>query len=215
MTTREDILKIIRDFPEGIGVPYIRETLRLTNGAARYWTNKLVEEGLVRKEEEFVWRRPYYWFLTYYPVEVLFPPPPPAEYVHGTLVYNVKTDDDAGRTIDITITFDFDCINDEGIKDTLRHFLFLKAHNWLEAKFGAQMPIAAVWAETKELPADSKVAAELKEKELEITALHYKWNYWRQFGDKTEESEGDLVDWQAPIPTGATWASSRKGRHPV
>jgi hypothetical protein len=225
VTVREDILKLVRDFPEGIGVPFIRETLRITNGTARYWLEKLVEEGLVRKEEEFVFRRPYYWFYTYYPVpvEVPLPPPPPPvvppvppipEYIHITLVYNVKTEDDAGRKIDISITFDFDCKNEEEMKDVLKRFCFLKAHTWLDAKFGDRIPIAAEWAETEEKASDSEVVTELVREEENFTILHYKWNYWREVGDKTEEAEGDLEDWEEEIPTGATWVEARKGRKP-
>ena len=215
MTTREDILKIVQDFPEGTGVPFIRETLRVSDTTVRYWLRKLVKEGLVREEKEFVWRKPYYWFLTYYPVEIPVPPPPPppiVRYIHVTLVYNVKTEDEAGRDIDISITFDFDCVDTKRVKDTLKRFLFLKGHTWLESKFGTQMPEPAKWAEEEERPSDIEIADGLREKGLDFTVLHWKWSYWRQFGNKSEEAEGDLEDWEDEMPTGPTWTKARKGR---
>lgn len=216
MTIKEDILEIVRNFPEGIGVPYIRETLRVSDSVVRYHLGRLVTEGLVREEEEFIFRRPYYWFWTYYPVEVPVPPPPPpppvVEYIHTTLVYNVKTEDTAGREIDISLTYDFDCKDMKEIKDTLKQFLFTKSHFWLEAKFGTQMPRAAEWAETEEKPSDSEVVTQLIEDNLSFTALHFKWSYWRAFGNKSEELEGDLEDWEDDVPIVISYYDVKKGR---
>jgi len=212
MTSREDILKIIRDFPDGIGLPFIRETLGISDSTVRYWAGRLIEEGFVRKEEKFVFERPYYWFITYYPVEVVLPPPI-LEYIHKTLVYNVKYEEE-GRKLDVSITFDFDCKNDESMKDILMRACMLKGHSWLGNKFGDRLKEPEKWAETKETASDPEVIARLREAGEEFTMLYFKWNYWRQFGAKTEAGEGDM-GWTEDVPVDISWYTARKGRKKI
>lgn len=211
---KSEILRIVQSLPEGTNVPFIRDTLKLSDEVVIKTLEELIREGLVRKEEEFLYRVPYGLRVTYYPISAEEVPIGEPEYVHQTLVYNVKTGDDTSGRLDISITYDYDCKNTQQVKITLKKFLFLKSHTWLDAKFGDRVPRSAEWAETSEKPTDIEIVEKLKKEELEFTSLHYKWSYWRQFGNKSEEEEGDLDNWEEEIPTVVTWYDVKKGRIP-
>lgn len=205
--TKEEVLQVVRDFPKGTGVPFIRETLRIPDSTIREYLDKLIKEGLVRTEEGLVFRRPYYWFITYYPVVLPVP-----EFVHITLVYNKKTEDKQGKGLDVSLTYDFDCRDITEMKDVLKKFLFLKSHSWLDSKFGDRVPIPEKWSEEKERPTNPDIVQLLKSKNLDFTALHYRWVYYREFGNKREEKEVDLEDWEDELSTDMTWTQAKKGR---
>lgn len=190
-----DILKIVKDFAErGVGRRFVADTLNITYGSATYWLERLVTERVVRKEYKFVWRKPYYYWWSYYPVPVVPLPPPPLPpvigYVHKTLVYNISTGTVGGTTIEISTTFDYDSLDEEEIKERLQRIAFMIANAWVLAKF-ANIPRETEWSETKERPTEVEVAGKLKEAGEGYTKLHYYWT-WKRGDGVSENAEGDM-----------------------
>lgn len=209
LTLKDDTLRVIREHPTGISLPEIRYYVPESYDTLRGIIDELVSEFLVRKEVPTKILTGLPLAYIYYPIIEV---PVEAEFVHVTMVYNKKTKDKQGSALDISLTYDFDCKNTKETKDTLKKFLFLKSHTWLDAKFGDRIPLAEKWAEEKERPTESEVVEKLKRENLDFTALHFKWSYYRQAGGKSEELEGDLEDWEKDLETGATWGGAKKGR---
>lgn len=225
VSDKERVLELLIRNPDGIGTSLVMGELKVSWYVANALLEDLVEEGKASKRRRYGRKLSYVWFVTYYPKPELLPPEvklplevkPPVptiepEFVHITLVYNKKTKDEEGRDLDISLTFDFDCKNDDDVKSTLKKYLFGLADGWIDSKFGGNVPYSDRWAEVKEKPSDGEVARNLRRSGSEFTELHYKWFYDRQFGGKHEEAEGDFSDWESELPTGPTWGGVKKGR---